>query len=190
MASSSTPLTETSAFTANVYPPQANSGIASNDIAAPLQALANRTKWLRDEKSRVYYHPTPDTDGAPSYTNATTVYTDIAAVQFADPATEEVAVGDVVELHFTGTFTNSTEVATVILAIQEASDPSPVAITAAKVRIPIGGVEVPVSLFASFVVTEAGTLIAAARGAKSIVGGTLTAVESFRLEAKVVRPTG
>jgi hypothetical protein len=50
MALSSTPLTETSAFTANVYPPQPNSGIASNDIAAPLQALANRTKFLNDTK--------------------------------------------------------------------------------------------------------------------------------------------
>lgn len=48
MALSGTPLTETSAFTANIYPPQANSGIASNDVAAGEQALANRTKYLKD----------------------------------------------------------------------------------------------------------------------------------------------
>jgi hypothetical protein len=183
-------LTETSAFTAAVYPPLANSPVLSNDVAAGEQALANRTKWLYDQKSRIYHHPTPDTTETPSYTNATTVYTTVAAVQFADPATEEVAVGDVVEISFTGTFTNTTEVSTVILSVQQTSDPSPVAITGAKVRVPIGGVEVPVHLSASFVVTEAGILLAAARGAKSIVGGTLTAVEAHRLEARFVRPTG
>jgi len=46
MALDTTPLTETSAFTANIYPPQANSGIASNDVAAGEQALANRTRYL------------------------------------------------------------------------------------------------------------------------------------------------
>jgi hypothetical protein len=64
MASSSTPLTETSAFTANVYPPQANSGITSNDVAAPLQALANRTLYLNNKTGTIYEY-TFDSDAAP-----------------------------------------------------------------------------------------------------------------------------
>lgn len=50
MALSGTALTETSAFTTNVYPPQANSTVLSNDVAAGEQALANRTKYLNDNK--------------------------------------------------------------------------------------------------------------------------------------------
>jgi hypothetical protein len=50
MALSPTPLTETSAFTANVYPPQPNSAVAADDVGAGEQALANRTKFLNDTK--------------------------------------------------------------------------------------------------------------------------------------------
>jgi hypothetical protein len=50
MALSGTPLTETSAFTAAVYPPQPNSDVESNDVAAGENALANRTLFLNDTK--------------------------------------------------------------------------------------------------------------------------------------------
>lgn len=46
MALSDTPLTETSAFTAAIYPPKPNSAVLSNDVEAGEQALANRTRFL------------------------------------------------------------------------------------------------------------------------------------------------
>lgn len=48
MALRVTPLTAVSAFTANIYPPQANSTIASADVQSGEQALLNRTEWLND----------------------------------------------------------------------------------------------------------------------------------------------
>jgi hypothetical protein len=50
MALNATALTPVSAFTANVYPPQANSDVESNDVEAGEQALLNRTEWLNDNK--------------------------------------------------------------------------------------------------------------------------------------------
>lgn len=189
MGLSGTPLTETSAFTAAVYPPQANSAVQSNDVAAGEQALANRTRYLYETKSGVYHHPTPGTSVSPSYTNATNAFTEIAAVTFVDPTTEEVAVGDVVEITFTCTAQSTTEASLIALTVQQDSDPSGVEIVGARVRIPAGGLDVPVSLAASFVVTEAGGLIARAEGAKDVLGGSLTVVEAYRLEARRVRPT-
>lgn len=48
MALRATPLTAVSAFTANVYPPQPNSPVESNDVNAGEQVLLNRTEWLKD----------------------------------------------------------------------------------------------------------------------------------------------
>jgi hypothetical protein len=50
MALDTTALTETSAFTANVYPPLSNTTVVAADVAAGEQALANRTLFLNDTK--------------------------------------------------------------------------------------------------------------------------------------------
>jgi hypothetical protein len=50
MALSATALTETSAFTAAVYPPQAATDVEADDVGAGEQALANRTLFLNDTK--------------------------------------------------------------------------------------------------------------------------------------------
>lgn len=48
MALRGTPLTETSAFTATVFPPATGTNVQSTDVEAGEQALANRTTFLHD----------------------------------------------------------------------------------------------------------------------------------------------
>lgn len=47
MSLSATPIVETSAFTAEIFPPQPNTPVEADDVHAGEQALANRTLYLR-----------------------------------------------------------------------------------------------------------------------------------------------
>lgn len=175
-------------FADPVYPPLPNSPVLSADVAAAEEVMTRRTRYLFNKKAIVYYHPTPATSSSPSYTNATNAYTDIAAVAFVDPTTEEVVSGDVIEIKFVCTAANTTEPALIRLAVQQEGEVSASPITGATVRV-AADVEVPVCITATFNVTVTGFLTVYAQGAKKVVGGTLSIVEAYRLEASRVRVT-
>lgn len=107
MALDTTPLTETSAFTPDICPPLANSAIASADVAASLQKLANRTLFLNDRRPRLYSDAGDDADGSPGFfaTFNSSSYTDGPFVDVPN-----VEVGDVIivraALLCVGDFTN------------------------------------------------------------------------------------
>lgn len=168
--------------------PDDGDDVVADDIRQPVAALLANDAFYAGVAQDIYYrHPTPATSTSPSYSNATNAFTEIAGLTFVDPTTEDVAVGDVVEIVFTCTAQSTTEASLIALTTQQDSDPAGIEIPAARVRVPAGGLDVPVSLAASFVVTEAGSLIVRAEGAKAVLGGTLTVVEAYRLEARRMR---
>lgn len=82
MSLSATPLTAVSAFTANLYPPQAGTPINVADIEAGEQVLLNRTEFLKDTKydktggtitGNLAVTGTLDVDGAADIDGALTV---------------------------------------------------------------------------------------------------------------------
>jgi hypothetical protein len=107
-------------------------------------------------------------------------------VVFGSPFGEEVLVGDVVEIRFTATAAATAMDGVVALFTQQPSDGSPVEITGAR-QLVATGTTVPIGISATFKVTEAGVLTVTAQGAKKAIGGTVTIVESYRLECVRVR---
>jgi hypothetical protein len=133
-----------------------------------------------------YQHPTPNASTSPTYTNSGTTFTQITFVVFGSPFGEEVLVGDVVEIRFTATAAATAMDGVVALFTQQPSDGSPVEITGAR-QLVATGTTVPIGISATFKVTEAGVLTVTAQGAKKAIGGTVTIVESYRLECVRVR---
>lgn len=165
---------------------KASGALLAGTVRTQLDALDTRvtsnTTAISNINNIFYQHPTPSVDLAPTYTNNTATYSQIASLLFGSPVAEQVQVGDVVEIRFLCTATAATVYGLIGLYTQEPSDGSPVEISGARVRVAVGSNN-NVCLVATHTVTEAGNLLVYARGRAFDGTGTLTVVESYRLEA-------
>jgi hypothetical protein len=162
-----------------------NGGDPTADDLHNIAAMALANDAIREEQLETFAQQGTDgADDTPTFTTSSTTYQEIASGTFDSGVspTTDCEVGDIVQITFTCTAEAAANDGFISLYVKEPSmgaggDP----LTAARVKI-LSGTTVPVCLVATWLVAEAGPLLYYAKG-KVTAGGTLTVIESQRLEA-------